>query len=65
MTSLDYLTEKEVAKIRRCSLSTLRQERHRGEGCPYFKINRSVLYRRDEVIKFIEQRRIETSESMG
>ena len=65
MTNSDFITEKEVAQIRKCSLSTLRQERHRGEGCPYYKKKRSVLYRRDEVVKYIESGRVETSDSQS
>ncbi len=59
-TLIQYLTEKEVSEITRRALSTLRNERFLGKGIPYSKIGRSVGYRMDKVIEFMEAGRIET-----
>jgi hypothetical protein len=53
-----YLTETEVAELTKRALSTLRNERHLRRGMPYLKIGRSVRYRLDDVINFMESRRI-------
>ena len=59
-TLIKYLTEKEVAEITGRALSTLRNERFQGKGIPYIKIGKSVRYKYDDVIEFMEARRIET-----
>ena len=59
-TKLKYLNEKQVAEITGRALSTLRNERFLGKGIPYIKIGKSVRYKYDDVIDFMESRRIET-----
>lgn len=59
-----YLTEKEVASLTGRALSTLRNERHLCRGIAYRKIGRSIRYRLDEVISFMESRKIIPSEEM-
>ena len=59
-----YLNEKEVAQITGFALQTLRNFRHCRRGIPYSKIGRSVRYNLQEVIGFMEARRIETSDSV-
>lgn len=52
-----WLNEKEVAQITSISVQTLRNWRHRGQGPKYDKPSpRVVLYRMDEVQKFMESR---------
>ena len=53
-----YLTEKEVAQITGRSLSTLRSDRFNSRGLPYVKIGRSVRYALNDVIRFMEDRKI-------
>ena len=53
-----YLREQEVAEITGRAVPTLRNERHRGEGIPYIKIGRSVRYSEDDVVKFMESRKV-------
>jgi hypothetical protein len=60
MEGITYLNDRQVAKMIGCSISKLRNDRHLGQGIPYRKINRLCLYRLDEVIDFIESRKIET-----
>ena len=58
-----YITEKEVSEITTRALSTLRNERFLGKGIPYIKIGKSVRYRLDDVIEFMESKRIETTDA--
>lgn len=55
-----YLNEKEVSEITGIALSTLRQSRFQRTGINYYKIGRSCKYRYDEVIAFMENRKIKT-----
>ncbi len=43
-----YLTEEQVAKERRRTRRTLRAERARGEGPPYIRLGKEILYQEDE-----------------
>ena len=56
-----YITEKEVSEITSRALSTLRNERFLGKGIPYIKIGKSVRYKLDDVIEYMESRRIVTN----
>jgi predicted DNA-binding transcriptional regulator AlpA len=54
-----YLNEKEVSKITGRAISTLRNERFMRKGLPYYKIGgRSVRYKSEDVISYMEGRRI-------
>ena len=55
-----YLDEKKVAEITGRALSTLRNERSKGEGISYIKIGRSVRYDLQDVIEFMEAHKIQT-----
>ena len=55
-----YIDEKEVAKLTGRKVPTLRSDRHKGQGIPYRKIFRKVLYRLDEVVDYVEKHKIET-----
>ena len=55
-----YVDEKEVSRITGRALSTLRNDRHRRQGIPYCKLGRSVRYRLDDVLSFMESKRIQT-----
>lgn len=57
-----YVNEKKVAEITGFSLQTLRNDRHTGKGIPYTKRGRSVRYRLDEVLGYMEDGKIETRE---
>jgi excisionase family DNA binding protein len=56
----DYMTTAEVAELLRRPTETLRYWRWRGEGPPSFKIGRRVLYSRDDVERWIADRRAAT-----
>ena len=55
-----YLTEKEVQILTGIAVQSLRNARFLGRGIPYRKIGRSVRYNLDEVLSFMEERKIET-----
>ena len=56
-----YIDEKKVSAITGRSLSTLRNDRHLRRGIPYIKIRGSVRYCFEDVISYMEARRIETT----
>jgi phage terminase Nu1 subunit (DNA packaging protein) len=58
-----YLNEKEVAAITGRAISTLRNERFMRKGLPYLKVGgRSIRYKTEDVIAFMEGRRISFDE---
>lgn len=54
-----WLTEKEVSAIIGCSLSLLRQNRHKHKGIPYTKMGRSVRYAAEDVKLFMDRHRVQ------
>lgn len=58
-----FLTAREVAKILRTSQGQLANLRSRGEGPPYLKFNRKVLYNERELEKWISRYRVRTADS--
>tara|TARA_R110002126_G_scaffold273866_1_gene418511 strand:+ start:33337 stop:33612 length:276 start_codon:yes stop_codon:yes gene_type:complete len=44
-----------LAAILHCSTQLLERNRWAGEGVPYLKMGRKVLYRKSEVLAFIQQ----------
>jgi predicted DNA-binding transcriptional regulator AlpA len=55
-----YVDEKTVAKVTGFSLSTLRNQRFERRGIPYSKIGRSVRYKYNDVLNYMESKKIET-----
>jgi hypothetical protein len=53
------MTERETALLVGKSVSTLRNDRCLGRGVAYFKIGKTVRYRRIEVLKWLESQRVE------
>ena len=51
---MDNMTTQEVASMCRTSPETVRWWRYMGTGPRSFKVGRRVLYRRDDVNKWIE-----------
>jgi predicted DNA-binding transcriptional regulator AlpA len=59
-----YLNEKEVAAITGRAVSTLRNERFMRKGLPYLKVGgRSIRYKTEDVIAYMEGRRISFDEA--
>jgi hypothetical protein len=60
-----YINEHEVARITGRALSTLRNERFNRRGIPYYKVGRSVRYSLENVIDFMEARRVQTGDGLN
>lgn len=58
MTTTKWINEKPVAEILDMSVQTLRNWRFRGEGPPYSKLNRSVRYKLQDVLNFMESKKV-------
>jgi len=65
MLEKPYLNENKVAAITGSAISTLRNERFMRKGLPYLKIGgRSIRYKSEDVIKWVEGRRISFNEAV-
>ena len=54
-----YLNEVEVATVTGRAVSTLRNERHLRRGISYLRVGRrSIRYKKEDVLHFMELRRI-------
>ena len=53
-----YLTEYEVSEITRRAVNTLRNDRVKSRGFPYIKHGRSVRYNLDDVLQYMENRKV-------
>ncbi len=54
-----YLTEKQVSAMTNFALSTLRNARFNRTGIKYLKISRSVRYKLEDVLQFMDSHRID------
>jgi excisionase family DNA binding protein len=52
----ELLTITEAAELLRAPVATLRYWRHRGTGPRSFRLGRRVLYRRDDLQAWVEER---------
>jgi hypothetical protein len=59
----NLLNEKEISKIVRRSIQTLRNDRHMSRGLPYIRSGRSILYSLDDVVGYLQARRIDPEEA--
>ncbi len=57
-----YINEKEVSRITARAVQTLRNDRFKRVGIPYCKIGRSIRYNREDVISFMESRKVNPNE---
>jgi hypothetical protein len=62
VTNNIYLKEEEVSEITGLALSTLRNNRSKRCGIPFIKIGRSIRYNFEDVVIFMESKRIITEE---
>jgi hypothetical protein len=53
------IDEYKAAKIICKSVQTLRNERHLRKGCPYLKMGRSVRYRVNDLLDYLDKHRID------
>ena len=59
--SKNYITEKELSAMTGRALQTLRNDRFKGIGFPYFKLGKSVRYDEEVIIDIMEKSKVETS----
>ena len=59
-----FINENDVSSITGMSVQTLRNWRFQGKGIPYVKAGRSVRYQYQDVIAYMEDRRILPREQM-
>ena len=57
-----YLTEQEVAEVTGLGVQTLRNYRFQKRGFPYCKFGRSVRYKVDDILAYMESHKIRTSD---
>lgn len=58
MDTPQWITEKEVSQMTGRAKQTLRNDRCKGKGIPYSKIGASIRYRLDDVVGFMEARKV-------
>jgi len=63
MSEKKWINEKEVQAMTGRKLPTLRNDRFLGRGLPYSKMGKSVRYAVEDVIQYMESRRIATSDA--
>ncbi|WP_197382656.1 helix-turn-helix domain-containing protein [Mycolicibacterium mengxianglii] len=54
----DVLTAKQVAQLIQTTEASLAQDRYRGTGLPYTKINSRVRYLREDVVAYLNANRV-------
>ncbi len=59
--SKKLINEKQLSKMTGRAVQTLRNDRFRGRGFPYFKLGKSVRYDEEVAIAIIEKSKVETS----
>lgn len=60
MKSPQFITEREVSKITKISVSKLQSDRHMGKGLPYHKIGtRTIRYALEDIRAFMAECRIQ------
>jgi len=57
---IQYINENQLTELTGIALSTLRNNRSKGQGIPYIKIGRSVRYDLQDVIEYMEAHKIRT-----
>jgi len=63
MSEKKWINEKEVEVMTGRKLQTLRNDRFLKRGIPYTKMKKSIRYSTEDVIQFMESRRIATSDA--
>jgi len=64
MIKKKFLNEAEVSEMTGRAVSTLRNDRYLRQGLPFIKWGRSVRYDFEEVVAFLEAKKIRTCETL-
>jgi len=59
-----YISEDEAARITGFAVQTLRNNRFKGLGFPYYKIGRSVRYKVKDIIEYMENFKVRTMQDI-
>jgi hypothetical protein len=62
-SELDVFTEQEMAAIRGVKVKALADERSRGQGPPFTKLGKRILYPKQGVRKFLVQQTVNPSKA--
>lgn len=60
-----YFSTPDVAVVARCSDEKLERDRWRGAGIPFSKFGRQVLYRKADVLDYLERNRREFADRVA
>ena len=60
-TPIRNIDEKKAASMLGVAVQTLRNWRHTRKGPAYIKLGRAVRYRLDDLVEYLDQRRIDPS----
>lgn len=63
MTEKRWIGERAVSEMTGRALPTLRNDRFLGRGLPYTKMGKSVRYSIDDIVAYMEARRVPTSDA--
>jgi hypothetical protein len=55
----ELMTEREASQAIRRGLSSLQQDRYKGKGIPYVRLQGQILYRRDDLIAYLDAARVD------
>ena len=58
-----YVDEKVAAGVTGFCVQTLRNQRSAGRGIPYYKVGKSVKYKLDDVVEFMERHKVVPDEA--
>jgi hypothetical protein len=58
MDTPKFINEKKAAEIMCLAVQTLRNQRFRGAGPVYYKLNRAVRYRESDIVGFMESKKV-------
>ena len=58
LSEFQLLTEKEVSSLLKSALQSLRNDRSKGRGLPYYKLGKSVRYSLVDVEQYLSTRKI-------
>lgn len=60
-----FLNETQVAELVGVSIQTLRNHRFLRRGLPYYKFYKRVLYSLDDVLQYLQERRVDPERGGG
>jgi hypothetical protein len=63
--NVKFINETEVSRITGRAVPTLRNDRYKGQGLPFYKLGRSIRYRLDEILAFMGERRVQPPNSFA